>query len=105
MRWQDGTPVFVGYNPARIQSLRHSPGPGYPAVDVLPGTPLHLFRAGIAADVEALLIHFHVGGQAVGTVRVISHDANRRFDAGDLREYAGAIGGSNLSSLVLDKSR
>ena len=55
--------------------------------------------------VEALLIPFHVGGQAVGTVRVISHEANRRFDAGDLREYAGAICGSNLSSLVLDKSR
>jgi signal transduction histidine kinase/ActR/RegA family two-component response regulator len=35
--------------------------------------------------VEALLIPFHVGGQAVGTVWVISHDANRRFDAEDLR--------------------
>ena len=35
--------------------------------------------------VEALLIPFHVGGQAVGTIWVISHDANRRFDAEDLR--------------------
>ena len=34
--------------------------------------------------VEALLIPFHAGGQAVGTVCVISHDASRRFDAEDL---------------------
>ena len=35
--------------------------------------------------VEALLIPFHVGGEAVGTVWVISHDTSRRFDAEDLR--------------------
>src|SRR5271166_5799841 len=35
--------------------------------------------------VEALLIPFHVAGEAVGTVWVIAHDASRRFDAEDLR--------------------
>ncbi len=34
---------------------------------------------------EALLIPFHVAGEAVGTVWVIAHDASRRFDAEDLR--------------------
>ena len=35
--------------------------------------------------VEALLTPFHIGGEAVGTVWVISHEASRRFDAEDLR--------------------
>lgn len=34
---------------------------------------------------EALLIPFHVGGKAVGTIWVISHDQSRRFDAEDAR--------------------
>ncbi len=34
---------------------------------------------------EALLIPFHVGGEAVGTVWVISHDHARLFDAEDAR--------------------
>jgi signal transduction histidine kinase len=34
---------------------------------------------------EALLVPFHVGGQAVGTIWVISHDESRRFDAEDAR--------------------
>jgi signal transduction histidine kinase len=34
---------------------------------------------------EVLLIPFHVGGRAVGTVWVISHETNRAFDAEDLR--------------------
>ena len=34
---------------------------------------------------EALLIPFHVRGEAVGTVWVISHDQTRRFDAEDAR--------------------
>ncbi len=34
---------------------------------------------------EALLVPFHVGGEAVGTIWVISHDATRLFDAEDAR--------------------
>jgi signal transduction histidine kinase len=34
---------------------------------------------------EALLVPFHVGGEAVGTIWVISHDPNRQFDAEDAR--------------------
>ena len=34
---------------------------------------------------EALLIPFHVRGEAVGTVWVLSHDQTRRFDAEDAR--------------------
>lgn len=34
---------------------------------------------------EALLVPFHVAGQAVGTIWVISHNPNRRFDAEDAR--------------------
>lgn len=34
---------------------------------------------------EALLVPFHVDGQSVGTIWVIAHDQDRRFDAEDLR--------------------
>jgi signal transduction histidine kinase/DNA-binding response OmpR family regulator len=34
---------------------------------------------------EGLLIPFHIGGKAVGTIWVIAHDTNRQFDAEDLR--------------------
>ena len=34
---------------------------------------------------EGLLIPFHVKGEAVGTIWVVSHDKRRRFDAQDLR--------------------
>jgi signal transduction histidine kinase len=34
---------------------------------------------------EALLVPFHVGGEAVGTMWVISHDPARQFDAEDAR--------------------
>jgi PAS domain S-box-containing protein len=34
---------------------------------------------------EALLMPFHVGGKAVGTVWVVIHDLSRRFDREDLR--------------------
>ncbi len=34
---------------------------------------------------EALLVPFHVGGVAVGTVWVVCHDQTRQFDAGDAR--------------------
>jgi len=34
---------------------------------------------------EVLLVPFHVGGKAVGTVWVISHDESCRFDLEDLR--------------------
>src|ERR1700733_2368047 len=34
---------------------------------------------------EALLVPFHVGGEAVGTIWVISHDPDRQFDAEDAR--------------------
>jgi transcriptional regulator with GAF, ATPase, and Fis domain len=46
---------------------------------------------------EALLVPFHVGGNAVGTVWVISHDETRQFDAEDARvmetmaEFAAAV--------------
>jgi PAS domain S-box-containing protein len=34
---------------------------------------------------DALLVPFYVKGEAVGTIWVVSHDQNRRFDAEDLR--------------------
>jgi PAS domain S-box-containing protein len=34
---------------------------------------------------EALLIPFHIKGEAVGTIWVVAHDSSRRFDAEDLR--------------------
>jgi transcriptional regulator with GAF, ATPase, and Fis domain len=34
---------------------------------------------------EGLLIPFYIGGEAVGTIWVISHDESHRFDAEDLR--------------------
>ena len=34
---------------------------------------------------EALLVPFHVGGKAVGTIWVVAHDDHRKFDAEDLR--------------------
>ncbi|HMC94517.1 MAG TPA: GAF domain-containing protein, partial [Polyangia bacterium] len=34
---------------------------------------------------EALLIPFHVGGKAIGTIWVLAHDRSRRFDSEDLR--------------------
>jgi PAS domain S-box-containing protein len=34
---------------------------------------------------EGLLIPFHVKGEAVGTIWIVSHDPSRRFDAEDLR--------------------
>src|SRR3984885_10673436 len=39
-------------------------------------------KPGIA---EALLVPFHVGGEAVGTLWVISHDESRQFDREDAR--------------------
>ncbi len=45
---------------------------------------------------EALLIPFHVAGEAVGTIWVLAHDQTRQFDAEDVRvmtslaEFAGA---------------
>jgi transcriptional regulator with GAF, ATPase, and Fis domain len=46
---------------------------------------------------EALLIPFHVGGQAVGTIWVVAHDQARQFDSEDARvmttlgEFAAAV--------------
>ncbi|MEO6027626.1 MAG: ATP-binding protein [Candidatus Binatia bacterium] len=37
------------------------------------------------AIVEALLVPFHVDGEPIGTVWVIAHDENRKFDLEDLR--------------------
>jgi PAS domain S-box-containing protein len=34
---------------------------------------------------EALLIPFHIQGEAVGTIWIVAHDTSRRFDAEDLR--------------------
>jgi PAS domain S-box-containing protein len=34
---------------------------------------------------EALLVPFHVGGKAVGTIWAVAHDDHRKFDAEDLR--------------------
>lgn len=34
---------------------------------------------------EALLVPFHIHGEAIGTIWVVAHDASRRFDAEDLR--------------------
>ncbi len=60
---------------------------------------------------EALLVPFHVGGKAVGTIWVISHDASRRFDAEDARvlttlgEFAAAayqaVSGMNALKAII----
>jgi PAS domain S-box-containing protein len=34
---------------------------------------------------EGLLIPFYIGGEAIGTIWIVSHDQSRRFDAEDLR--------------------
>jgi PAS domain S-box-containing protein len=57
---------------------------------------------------EALLMPFHAEGKAVGTVWVVLHDKNRRFDAEDLRvmtnlgtfaaaAYQAVVSGQNMS--------
>ena len=57
--------------------------------------------------VEALLIPFHVGGVAAGTIWVISHDRARQFDAEDARvitvlgEFASAAYQALSETLVL----
>ena len=38
---------------------------------------------------DALLVPFHVGGEARGTIWVVSHDDTKRFDAEDLRVMTG----------------
>ncbi len=56
---------------------------------------------------EALLIPFHVRGEAVGTVWVLSHDQARRFDAEDARvmttlaEFAAAAYQALSSTLAM----
>ncbi len=40
---------------------------------------------------EALLVPFYVGGKAVGTIWVVAHDENRKFDAEDER-IMGSLG-------------
>jgi signal transduction histidine kinase len=57
--------------------------------------------------VEALLVPFHVNGAAVGTVWVVSHDDERRFDAEDQRlleslaTFAATAYQSRLASAAL----
>lgn len=43
------------------------------------------FAGGLPLLVEGLLVPFHVGGRAVGTVWVMAHDETRKFDAEDQR--------------------
>jgi len=56
---------------------------------------------------EALLIPFHVRGEAVGTIWVVSHDETRHFDAEDARvmtalgEFAAAVYQSLSGTLAL----
>ena len=99
--------TFVGYNAARIQPLRHGAGSGFPAINVQPGTPLHIFRAGGAADCRSSL-------DPLPRCR-----RSRRYGVGDrprresaircgrpsYHEYSGRICGSHLSGLDLFKSR
>jgi GAF domain-containing protein len=40
---------------------------------------------------ETLLVPFHVGGEAVGTIWVISHNESRKFDSEDAR-VLGTLG-------------
>ena len=60
--------------------------------------------------IEVLLVPFSVGGELVGTVWVVSHDAGRRFDAEDRRvvteltQFASA-GYGRLQSLRPDDVR
>jgi PAS domain S-box-containing protein len=51
---------------------------------------------------EGLLIPFYVGGEAVGTIWVIAHDASCRFDAEDLRVMTnlGTFAGAAYQTLL-----
>jgi PAS domain-containing protein len=68
------------------------------AVQLMSGLDRHFtYLAAVQPHiVEALLVPFRVGGKAVGTVWIISHDDSRRFDAedakvmGTLGEFAAA---------------
>jgi len=56
---------------------------------------------------EALLIPFHVSGEAVGTIWIVSHDQTRKFDAEDARvmttlgEFAAAAYQALFGTLAL----
>ena len=52
--------------------------------------------------IEALLVPFHVDGQAVGTVWVVAHDDSRKFDAEDRRllESLAAFAATAYQALV-----
>jgi PAS domain S-box-containing protein len=49
------------------------------------------FQAVTPLAEEALLVPFYVGSKAVGTIWVVAHDANRKFDAEDER-MMGSLG-------------
>ena len=50
-----------------------------------PGKVFPLVAAVEPELVEALLAPFHILGEPVGTVWVLSHDENRKFDSEDVR--------------------
>jgi PAS domain S-box-containing protein len=57
---------------------------------------------------EGLLVPFHVAGEAIGTLWVVSHDPHRRFDAEDLRRVTnlGTFAAAACQALrSLDASR
>ena len=86
MRWRDGTPPYLwGTTPREFSPCGTVLDRDTPQLMSCLERHYTYFEQVPPQIVEALLIPFHVGGQAVATVWVISHDANRRFDAEDVR--------------------
>jgi PAS domain S-box-containing protein len=56
---------------------------------------------------EGLLVPFHVGGKAVGTIWAIAHDDSRKFDAEDLRllESLGRFASGAYQAIELQRAR
>lgn len=54
--------------------------------------------------VEALLVPFHVHGQAVGTIWVVLHDESRHFDGEDQRMLESLANFATIAYEILDRS-
>jgi GAF domain-containing protein len=65
--------------------MRHRPRSQRPAALSHPERDFPYFGKVAPLIEEALLIPFYLEGEAVGTIWVVLHDDNRRFDAEDLR--------------------
>ena len=70
---------------ARLRALRHGVGSQQRCLFSKAHRYFTQFAGVEPLLIEALLVPFHVDGQAVGTVWVVAHDENRKFDGEDQR--------------------